>query len=431
MSVQHDIARRVAGHLEAGEVVNLGIGIPTLVADFLDAGSGVVLQTENGMLGVGPAPGEDAADPALVNAGKLPITALPGASYFSSSVSFGLIRGGHVTTSVLGALQIDGRGRIANWALPGRPILGVGGAMDLLVGARRVIAATTHLTKDGEPKLVAGVHPAADRRAPGRPRRHRGGDVRAPRRRPRPRRDRARIRRRLDRRAHRRPLRPRPHMREAVIAGALRTPLGRHGGQLAGVRPDDLAAHVLRHLVAAHGLDPADVADVYMGCANQAGEDNRDVARMAVLLAGFPESVPGVTVNRLCGSGLEAVAQAARAVMTGDAELAIGAGVESMSRAPYVQPKAERPYATGPVTSYDTTLGWRLVNPRMEALGHTDALGITAETLARGARHRPRRPGCLRPAQPRQGGRRAAQRPAGPRDRRPSRRPAAAGRPSR
>jgi 3-oxoadipyl-CoA thiolase len=167
-----------------------------------------------------------------------------------------------------------------------------------------------------------------------------------------------------------------------VIAGALRTPLGRHGGQLAGVRPDDLAAHVLAQLVAAHHLDATDVGDVFMGCANQAGEDNRDVARMAVLLAGYPESVPGVTVNRLCGSGLEAVAQAARAVMTGDAELAIGAGVESMSRAPYVQPKAERPYATGPVTSYDTTLGWRLVNPRMEALGHTDALGITAETLA-------------------------------------------------
>jgi 3-oxoacid CoA-transferase B subunit len=155
VSVQHDIARRVAGHLRDGEVVNLGIGIPTLVADFLGDGSGVVLQTENGMLGVGPAPAEADVDPALVNAGKLPITALDGASYFSSSVSFGLIRGGHVTTSILGALQVDGRGRIANWALPGRPILGVGGAMDLLVGARRVIAATTHLTKDGEPKLVA------------------------------------------------------------------------------------------------------------------------------------------------------------------------------------------------------------------------------------------------------------------------------------
>ena len=155
MSVQRDIARRVAGHLRDGEVVNLGIGIPTLVADFLGDRDGVVLQTENGMLGVGPAPREGEADPALVNAGKLPITALPGASYFSSSMSFAFIRGGHVTTSILGALQIDGRGRIANWALPGRPILGVGGAMDLLVGARRVIAATTHLTKDGEPKLVA------------------------------------------------------------------------------------------------------------------------------------------------------------------------------------------------------------------------------------------------------------------------------------
>jgi 3-oxoacid CoA-transferase B subunit len=154
VSVQRDVARRVAGHLEDGEIVNLGIGIPTLVADFLGDGSGVVLQTENGMLGVGPAPAEGEADPALVNAGKLPITALPGASYFSSSASFGLIRGGHVTTSILGALQIDARGRIANWALPGRPILGVGGAMDLLVGARRVIAATTHLAKDGEPKLV-------------------------------------------------------------------------------------------------------------------------------------------------------------------------------------------------------------------------------------------------------------------------------------
>ena len=146
------------------------------------------------MLGVGPAPAAGEADPALVNAGKLPITALPGASYFSSSASFGLIRGGHVTTSILGALQIDARGRIANWALPGRPILGVGGAMDLLVGARRVIAATTHLTKDGEPKLVdACALPLTAERA-GRPRRDGGGDVRGPRRRPRARGGRARLR---------------------------------------------------------------------------------------------------------------------------------------------------------------------------------------------------------------------------------------------
>ena len=152
--VQRTIAARVAPHLRPGEVVNLGIGIPTLVADLLTPADEVVLETENGMLGVGPAPAPEAIDPALVNAGKLPITALPGSSYFASSVSFGLIRGGHVTTAVLGALQIDAAGRIANWAVPGKPILGVGGAMDLLTGARRVIVATTHTTKTGEPKIV-------------------------------------------------------------------------------------------------------------------------------------------------------------------------------------------------------------------------------------------------------------------------------------
>lgn len=153
--VQRSIAARVAPHLVHGEVVNLGIGIPTLVADVLAPGQEVVLETENGLLGVGPAPAPEDVDPTLVNAGKLPVTALAGASYFSSSASFGLIRGGHVATAVLGALQIDGAGRIANWAVPGKPILGVGGAMDLLIGARRVIVATTHLTRTGEPKLVA------------------------------------------------------------------------------------------------------------------------------------------------------------------------------------------------------------------------------------------------------------------------------------
>jgi 3-oxoacid CoA-transferase B subunit len=152
--VQRLIAARVVRHLGPGEVVNLGIGIPTLVADLLNEEAGVYLETENGLLGVGPAPDVGNIDPMLVNAGKLPITALAGASYFSSSQSFGLIRGGHVTTAVLGALQIDARGRIANWALPGKPILGVGGAMDLLIGARRVIVATTHTAKSGEPKIV-------------------------------------------------------------------------------------------------------------------------------------------------------------------------------------------------------------------------------------------------------------------------------------
>jgi 3-oxoadipyl-CoA thiolase len=174
----------------------------------------------------------------------------------------------------------------------------------------------------------------------------------------------------------------RGRLTDAVIVAAVRTPFGRHGGALAGVRPDDLAAYALRALLERAAVDPADVDEVFLGCANQAGEDNRDVARMAGLLAGFPDTVPGVTVNRLCGSGLEAVAQAARAVMVGDADVVVAGGVESMSRAPWVVPKPAREYPTGSSTLHDTTLGWRLVNPRMEALGHTDPLGVTAETLA-------------------------------------------------
>ncbi len=152
-SVSETIAGRVAVHLRDGEVVNLGIGIPTLVADAIEARP-LVLHTENGMIGVGPTPAADAVDVNLVNAGKLPVSALPGAAYFSSSESFAMIRGGHVDVAVLGALQVDARGRVANWAVPGRPILGVGGAMDLLVGAQRVIVAITQVTKAGEPKIV-------------------------------------------------------------------------------------------------------------------------------------------------------------------------------------------------------------------------------------------------------------------------------------
>ena len=168
---------------------------------------------------------------------------------------------------------------------------------------------------------------------------------------------------------------------EVWIVGAVRTPIGRHGGALSGVRPDDLAALALQALVQRSGVPPEAIEDVFMGCVNQAGEDNRNVARMAALLAGLPEHIGGVTVNRLCGSGLEAVAGAARAIMLGEAEAYIGGGVESMSRSPWVLPKTDRPFPTGNATLYDTTLGWRMVNPKMEQLGHTDALGITAENL--------------------------------------------------
>ena len=169
---------------------------------------------------------------------------------------------------------------------------------------------------------------------------------------------------------------------EAWIVDAVRTPGGRHGGALAGVRPDDLAAIPLKALLERTGVPGGDLEDVYLGCANQAGEDNRNVARMALLLAGIPQSVGGSTVNRLCGSGLDAVASAARAVMLGEGAAYIGGGVESMSRAPWVMPKAERAFPTGNVTVYDTTLGWRFVNPRMQELYGTEAMGETAENLA-------------------------------------------------
>ena len=175
---------------------------------------------------------------------------------------------------------------------------------------------------------------------------------------------------------------PYANTNEAWIVGAVRTPIGRHGGSLSTVRPDDLGAVALEALMERTGVPPAEVEDVYFGCANQAGEDNRDVARMSLLLAGFPETVAGATVNRLCGSGLEAVASAARSVMLGEADAYVGGGVESMSRAPWAAPKPERAFPTGPNTMYDTSLGWRFVNPKMEEMGHTDSLGMTAENLA-------------------------------------------------
>ncbi|MEU6979363.1 MULTISPECIES: thiolase family protein [unclassified Streptomyces] len=171
-------------------------------------------------------------------------------------------------------------------------------------------------------------------------------------------------------------------IRDVYIVDAVRTPIGKFGGALSSVRPDDLAAHVVKALVErTPDLDPARIDDVYFGDANGAGEDNRDVARMAVLLAGLPTSVPGVTVNRLCGSGLEAVIQAARAVALGDASVAIAGGVESMSRAPWVLQKPERAFPAGHQQLHSTTLGWRMTNPRMPA-EWTVALGEGAELVA-------------------------------------------------
>ena len=171
-------------------------------------------------------------------------------------------------------------------------------------------------------------------------------------------------------------------LREAWIVEAVRTPVGRYGGALAGVRPDDLAATVLEAVVARSGIDPAIIDDVILGCANQAGEDNRNIARMALLIAGLPVEVAGQTVNRLCGSGLQAVASAAQAIAVGDADVVIAGGVESMSRAPLVTLKPESGYERGTRELVDTTIGWRFVNPVLDAKYPTISLGETAERVA-------------------------------------------------
>ena len=171
-------------------------------------------------------------------------------------------------------------------------------------------------------------------------------------------------------------------MTEVVIVDAIRTPVGALGGSLASVRPDDLAAHVIKEVVQRSKLDTTLVEEVFFGCANQAGEDNRNVARMAALLAGLPVEVAGVTVNRLCASGLNAINQAARAIRAGEGEVYIAGGVESMSRAPYSIPKAESGFSFGNLTAWDTALGWRYPNPLMREKYGTDSMGETAENIA-------------------------------------------------
>ena len=171
-------------------------------------------------------------------------------------------------------------------------------------------------------------------------------------------------------------------MPRAVVLSAVRTPVGRYAGSLAGERPDDLAALVIKEAVERAGVDAAEIEDVYFGAANQAGEDNRNVARMAALLAGLPESVAGVTVNRLCASGLSAVVSASHAVVAGDGDLFVAGGVESMTRAPLVMAKPEHAYQRGSQTVWDTTLGWRFPNPRMEELFPLESMGETGENVA-------------------------------------------------
>jgi 3-oxoadipyl-CoA thiolase len=168
----------------------------------------------------------------------------------------------------------------------------------------------------------------------------------------------------------------------AVVLSAVRTPIGRYGGVLSGIRPDDLAAVAIGAAVERAGVDPAAIDDVYFGCANQAGEDNRNVARMAALLAGLPDSVAGVTLNRLCASGLSAIVSASHAVLAGDVEVAVAGGVESMSRAPLVTAKPDAAFPRGDRTLWDTTIGWRFPNPRLEELFPLESMGETGENVA-------------------------------------------------
>jgi 3-oxoadipyl-CoA thiolase len=170
--------------------------------------------------------------------------------------------------------------------------------------------------------------------------------------------------------------------REAWIVSAVRTPVGRYGGALARVRPDDLAATAIKAAVERAGIDPYQLEDVILGCANQAGEDNRNVARMSALLAGLPVEIAGQTVNRLCGSGLQAINSAAHAIMVGDGDAFVAGGVESMTRAPYVMAKPETPYDRGSREMYDTTLGWRFTNPRLAEMHHPYSMGETGENVA-------------------------------------------------
>jgi 3-oxoadipyl-CoA thiolase len=383
---KEQLARRVARDIHDGAYVNLGIGMPTLVANHLPQGIEVALQSENGILGMGPAPAGGDEDYDLINAGKQPVTLLTGGSYFHHADSFAMMRGGHLDICVLGAFQVSVTGDLANWHTGEKDAIpAVGGAMDLAIGAKQTWVMMDLLTKKGESKVVERCsYPLTGIACVKRIYSDLATLECSP--------QGLKLIDKVDGLGHSEleqliglPSRPDPETnmtRQAFICDAIRTPFGRYGGALSAIRTDDLGAIPLQALMRRNArVDWQALTDVIYGCANQAGEDNRNVAHMASLLAGLPIDVPGATINRLCGSGLDAIGTAARAIKAGEATLMIAGGVESMSRAPFVMPKAESAFSRQNAV-YDTTIGWRFVNKKMKELYGVDSMPETAENVA-------------------------------------------------